>query len=184
MTSIHNNQQTNIINTFRFKLDNNIINLLTGFAKLHQYDDRKTYQEAWSIWYQDNISIFLEEINRLKHLNYKGDFESKFYKAARYYFRNKDLDNKVEPKKRRNYITMESELLNAMDLHILRNKIYNNFTPASGYEDFCVSHVEILKTEINTLVQLNNNNNNQVTAKDIVDKIKKTYKNRYFILTR
>ncbi len=71
-----------------------------------------------------------------------------------------------------------------MDLHILRNKINNNFTPASGYEDFCVSHVEILKTEITRLVQVTNNNNNQVTAKDIVDKIKKTYKNRYFILTR
>ena len=183
MTSLNNNEQTNIINTFRFKLNNNIINLLTAFAKLHQYDDRKTYQEAWSIWYQDNYSIFLEEINRLKNLNYNGDFESKFYKAARYYFRKKDFDNKVEPKKRRNYITMDSDVLNAMDLHILRNKINYNFTPASGYEDFCVSHVEILKTEITRLVQLTNNNN-QVTAKDIINKIKKTYKNRYFILTR
>jgi hypothetical protein len=101
------------------------------------------------------------------------------YKAGRYYFRKKDFSETVQPQERRNYISMEHEVLNAMDNHI--HTIMNNtdFTPANGYGDFCQAHVELLREEIKRLCDAG-----QIDAQSLAAKIKKTYKNRYFMISR
>ena len=102
------------------------------------------------------------------------------YKSARYYFRKKSL-TKIEPKKRRKYISCDRDMLDAVDEHINNgiNKQGNNFKPSDGYDDFVSSYQNIVKEEINRMIE-----SGLCEKKAIIKKIKKTYKNRYFQIIR
>ena len=54
------------------------------------------------------------------------------------------------------------------------------FKPAIGYVNFCEEHIDILRAEIRRLTA----QQQPLTAEKLADKIKKTYKNRYFILSQ
>jgi hypothetical protein len=86
----------------------------------------------------------------------------------------------VKEKPQRNYITMLEETLAAMDEHI-KTSLANDadFKPSDGYSKFCENNVFVLRTEIQRMV-----GENIMDKKDIPEKIKKTYKNRYYMLTR
>jgi hypothetical protein len=163
---------------YRFKFSTEIMSMITAFSKLHQFDDRKTYKEAWEVWSEANRETLNREEDRLGELNYRGDINDKMYKAGRYYFRKKSAEKK-EPKNRRQYITVSGDLLEAMDQHIAVNSQMEDYSPASGYATFCQENVVLLKEEINTICQ-----ENVVDAREMACKIKKTYKNRYFISTK
>jgi hypothetical protein len=94
------------------------------------------------------------------------------FKSARYYFRKKNTCI-VEPKKRGTYLCIQKEILDAMDKHIS-----NSFDtkPSDKFNDFCIQSQSILKEEIIRLMKENKHD-----AEDIKKKIKKTYKNRYFL---
>lgn len=79
---------------FRFKLAGEMVDALFQFSKMHQYDDRETYKEAWIVWKHgaDISKMFEIEIERLQTLGYKGsaaNIEDKIFKSGRYYFRTK-----------------------------------------------------------------------------------------------
>ena len=120
---------------YRFKFTTDVMIYLTSFAKKHQFVDRKTYKESWETWLNDNSEMVEEECCRLYKLGYEGDVKDKMFKAARYYFRKKS-SNKLEPQKRKNYVTFDHELLNCMDEHIRRNIGSSGYSPACGYSDF------------------------------------------------
>ena len=162
---------------YRFKFTTDVMIYLTSFAKKHQFVDRKTYKEAWETWLNDNFEMVEEECCRLYKLGYEGDVKDKMFKAARYYFRKKS-SNKLEPQKRKNYVTVDHELLNCMDEHIRRNIGSSGYSPASGYSDFCQSNINALNDEVIRLLDCDLN------KEEITTKIKKTYKNRYFIISR
>lgn len=170
------NVNTNI-NIFRYNFDENVMEHLTSFAKIHQHDDRKTYKESWKLWLEDNNDLVKDEESRLYSLGYEGDVIDKMYKSARYYFRKKS-NVKPDPKKRRKYVSMEQELIIAMDNHIIRNISKPDYTPSGGYSEFCPFHVDIIRGEINRMLELG------ISTEDISVKFKKTYKNRYFIISR
>ena len=162
---------------FRFKFTEDFMEELYKFSKIHQYDDRKDFKEAWTKWTEENDEIIDEETKRLIQLGYDGDILVKMFKSARYYFRKKS-DQKREPKQRRAYISVNRELLNAMDRHILENIYMEDYQPKNGFESFCKDNETILQTTISQIVE------NGVHDKETIDiKIKKTYKNRYFLLT-
>ena len=73
---------------------------------------------------------------------------------------------------------MDTAILSSMDKHITENIKSENYTPAEGYSEFCKNNVELLRTEITRLI------NNGINGDDISSKIKKTYKNRYYIISR
>jgi len=163
------------INIFRYKFSNEFIQPLHQFSKIHQYDHRKDFKEAWTIWIEENEDLISKEVKRLLELDYKGDILDKMFKSARYYFRKKSTEKK-EPQKRRNYVGIQTELLKAMDTHICANKKIDNYKPSFGFDDFCKQNIDLLKTEVNSLYK------SGITDSDeIKNKIKKTYKNRYFI---
>lgn len=178
----------NNIKTYRFKLDNNLINLIQNFAEIHQYDDRKIFKEFWEEWLETNQEIILQESIRLKDLNYKGNLNDKLYRSARYYFRNKCLETKHDRDsdinnindKKRDYIMINSNIINIIDDHINYNIKNNDFTPASGFLLFYDSNIKILDNEFNRLA----NDNTDYKKKDFYNKIKKTYKNRYFLYSK
>jgi hypothetical protein len=150
---------------------------LHKFSKIHQYDDRKSFKEAWDNWLEENDELVQDEMERLTNLNYEGDILDKMFKSARYYFKKKGT-TKPEPKSRRQYLSVQKDLLDAMDEHILKNKSEPDYKPSDGFSDFCNTHLDLLKEEVVRLVVEHNVNDVNV----IKDKIKKTYKNRYFIL--
>jgi len=181
MTSEKNIDMSNLndaLPVFRFKFTPNTINELNNFAKIHRYDERDDFKEAWEEWIDINDDIINEETTRLNRLGYKGDIVDKMYKSVRYYYRKKPL-SKQEPSKRRQYYSLGKEILNAMDEHIHKNYKQTEFTPASGFNEFCNEYLELLRKEIMNMTNLSELDSNSITTK-----IKKTYKNRYFRVSR
>lgn len=161
-------------NIYRYKFDDTVANELDRFSKVHQYDDRKVFKEAWTEWMKENEELINNEVRRLTNLGYEGDIIDKMFKSARYYYRKKSTVLKT-PAKRRTYVGVQKELLDAMDDYIKNNDV----RPADGFNDFCVNHTELLKKEIDIL------RTNGITDKLIIEsKCKKAYKNRYFILVK
>ena len=165
---------------YRFKLDDSVVEAVTAFAKLHQFDSKQDYKKAWEEWQRDNDVMVETETRRLNELGYDGDVVSKMYKAGRYYFRTKNLNEQKEAKKRRQYIGMEPEVLEAMDKQIQEMSKQEDYTPATGYDNFCKNNINLLREEIIRITQTNPN----VSANLISAKFKKTYKNRYYIFSK
>jgi hypothetical protein len=176
---------------FRFNLSNEMVDALSDFSKMHQFDDRHAYADAWNEWKNaPHISkLMADEIERLQNLDYRGSadsIENKIFKSGRYYFRNKSFV-KVPPKPRGKYVSVSKELICAMDEHIARGINNNNdnndghfpspASPADLFNDFCKKCVGVLKTEIDRLVDLEEFSEDPSL---IIPKIKKTYKNRAF----
>jgi len=166
------------------------MDIIAKFAKLHQFDDRHTYKECWDIWFEKNRIELSENIERLKKNGYKGDVESKMYKAGRYYFRKKQMieqpiiETVEDIKKKRTYISMNKIIIEAMDSHIISSIRSHTtygllYTPAIGWTDFCKTHETLIKEERIRLIM-----EYDAGLDYISDKMKKTYKNRYFIITR
>jgi hypothetical protein len=163
---------------YRFKFTEQFMEELYQFSKIHQYDDRKDFKEAWKIWTEENQEIISEESNRLLTLGYEGDILEKMFKSARYYFRKKSPEKK-EPKQRRQYISVTRELLDAMDHHIEENIYTEDYQPKTGFIIFCRENENLLKESLAKIIEQG------IRDSDIIqDKIKKTYKNRYFMLTQ
>jgi hypothetical protein len=190
----------------RFEFSNALIDALKAFTEVHQYDDRKTYKEAWTAWLaNDEIAAMLQaEVARLTDLGYKGDVADKLYKSGRYYFRTREptvphtppssaprtpndangvrrgLGNQGSPRK---YVLLNYALLDAMDDHIERGLQHDDaYTPASGFADFCKlnadseSYRSAYRSEVTRLSEI------MPTGEAVHDKLKKTYKNRYFMI--
>jgi hypothetical protein len=164
------------INIYRYKFTNDFTNELYKFSKIHQYDHRKDFKEAWEIWIDDNSNLVDHEVRRLTNLGYDGDVLDKMFKSARYYFRKKSTEKK-EPVKRRIYVGSQKDLLEAMDDHIKCNISSGEFKPADGFDEFCKKNVDILKDQVNQLIRSGITDSNEIKSK-----IKKTYKNRYFLI--
>ncbi len=161
---------------YRFKFSEDFTDELFNFSKIHQYDDRKDFKDAWNDWIEENSDIIEEETERLTSLGYEGDILDKMFKSARYYFRKKSSEKKT-PNQRRPYISVNKSLLDAMDVHIETHIYDEGYQPKTGFVEFCLANDELLKETIKKIVE-----NGVNDSKLIQSKIKKTYKNRYFIL--
>ena len=177
---------------------------MKAFTEVHRCDDRKTYKEAWTAWLaHDEIAAMLKaEVERLTDLGYKGDVADKLFKSGRYYFRQKtcgfpnlslhadtkllgvrDVPIAIVPTARpclcapRKYVLINRDLLDVMDNHIacgLRRD--DAYTPASGFAEFCKLNVHSYCSEVTRLSEI------MPTGEAVRDKLKKTYKNRYFMI--
>jgi hypothetical protein len=164
------------IGIYRYKFTNHFTNELYKFSKVHQYDHRKDFKEAWEIWIVDNCDLVDGEIRRLTNIGYDGDILDKMFKSARYYFRKKSTEKKT-PIKRRVYLGSQKDLLEVMDQHIKSNISSGEFKPSDGFDDFCKKNVDILKDQVSMLIHAGLTDSNEIKLK-----IKKTYKNRYFLI--
>ena len=170
----HNNQETKVKpSIYRFKFTSNFTQHLFEFSKVHQFDDRHAFREAWNGWVDENNDLICNETRHLSNLGYKGNVLDKMYKSSRYYFRKKST-SEVDPKKRRDYVSMDRDLLDDMDTHIMNAMKKDDFCPASGYDNFCVSCTSVVKIEVVRLLE------EGLDVEGIKFKLKKTYKNRYY----
>ncbi len=173
MNTVNNDINKNI---YRYKFTDEFTSELFKFSKIHQYDHRKDFKEAWEIWMEDNDDIVNNEVRRLTNLSYDGDIIDKMFKSARYYFRKKSTEKKA-PLERRDYVGTQKDMLDAMDLHIKSKINDDNYKPSDGFDEFCKSNLDLLKEEISNLCK-----NGFTDSNEIKQKIKKTYKNRYFLI--
>jgi hypothetical protein len=171
MAQVDTNQKTK----YRFDFDANFQNQLNQFAKLHQHDDRRDFKDAWERWVENNQAIINIETGRLQANGYEGDVVDKMFKSARYYFRKKPVQ-KPEAKDRRKYIGLDRALLDAMDTHI--GNTNKDTKPAAAFDAFCQGNSQLIIQEATRLLQ-----GGYLSKEEITQKIKKTYKNRYFKAT-
>lgn len=162
--------------TYRFKFSAWFTDILYRFSKIHQYDDRHAFKEAWEEWTEIHESEVTDEINRLRSLGYDGDINDKMYKSARYYFRKK-RPSPITQTKRKQYVQISRELLLAMDEHIIRGLTNGQLKPQDGFLNFCESHIELVQEAVTGLYK-----SGMTNSDDLHMKIKKTYKNRYSII--
>ena len=178
------------LKTFRFIYSNEFIKELEYFSKIHQYDDRKTFKEAWALWIkEDTIKNLIEqETENSIAQGYKGDIMDKMFKSARYYYRKKNK-NKEEDEDddqendEKNFTGLSKELMRQMDEHIniIINKYIDKATavslvnPATAYDDFCKTYTKEITHEIFRLKDKMILKVNEVNLK-----FKKSYKNRFY----
>lgn len=212
---------------FRFKISDDVVDAIVAFAKIHCYDDRHAYKDAWKEWCEDNREMLDVEVKRLENIGYTGNAYDKFFKSGRYYFRNKKnknsnanangvananangVGNEVEngvgngvgdavddaagvdnanaavvgarTTERKKYVGLSRETLRVMDDYLLsyiirgddRDGAGTKVAPAAAFDDFCTKNKSVLVAEINALI-------NGMSDKEINEKLKKTFKNRYF----
>ena len=163
-------------NIFRYKFDSPIVNLINIFAATHKYDDSSQFRDEWDEFIKDNKASIDREKQRLINLGYTGDINNKMYKSARYYFKNKSTEKK-ETKQRRKYVTLNKGFLADMDRHISTVAFPQEMKPAHAYNNF-ISDATYSEKLDDALQKMLDNDWKEPAAES---KLKKTYKNRYFI---
>ena len=182
----------------RFTFTTEFNNELLSFSKIHQHDDRHTYKDAWKRWIENNAVLIVSESHSLKNNGFHGDIMEKMFKSGRYYFRNKTHTSQSTSTSRRKYISLDIDVISAMDLHIekyctgtstgtntgtntekdISNKdITTIIKPSTGFILFITEHSNILIEDTKRLTE-------HLSSREINEKYKKTYKNRFYLHTK
>ena len=166
------------IQIYRFQFTDSFNTELYKFAKVHQYDHRKVFKEAWEVWLEENTNIVSSEVIRLNKIGYDGNIIDKMFKSARYYYRKKSTEKKALAE-RRDYVSVNKDFLAAMDNHIKKGLLSEDYKPSDGFDGFCKANHDLLKEEVQMLCKSGLTDSNVIKQK-----IKKTYKNRYFLVVK
>jgi len=141
---------------------------LLEFNRIHQFDNKELYKEAWETWTKENQDMLEREERRLQNQDYKGDMMKKLYHSSRYYVRKQMVGSKqivgakqkVPQQKRGTYRkSLPKEVLDTMDEHIQQQLPKKDFKPSKSYEDF-----------------------KETFGGDTLVDYKKVYMNRYYVL--
>ena len=177
------NMQDNNTKLFRHFLSEEISEEIHAFSKIHQYDDRHAFKEAWQEWLRDDVigPMINDEVKRIRQLGYKEDVLKKMFVSARYYYRkmpNTKIEENVAGKDKKPKIGgLSKEILANMDTHMSFNASNQTWSPQEQFNDFCLKYRENIEEEIKRLKK------NKVGALDpteVILKFKKSYKNRYY----
>jgi len=162
---------------FRFKLEPLCAHVIATFAHEFRDVDRIEFRLQWErLLGSVGGEPIRTDIDRLELSGCNGDIENKLFKSARYYYRKKTDEPNKESEKRKKYVPLSKALVSAMDVHI--SNVILSMKPSEGFIDFEVVHGRCVREEMSML--------NVTTSEDhhvAMNKIKKTYKNRYFLAT-
>jgi|TARA_B100001142_G_C14307211_1_gene645243 hypothetical protein len=168
---------------YRYKFSEIFKRNIFNFAQTNKHvEDKEEWDVNFDRWKRQNIQYILEEQRRLSNMGFNGDIQlkqGKIYKSARYYFKNKEINNDKKPKKRRVYVSLDRSVLNIIDediANIMNTKEKTIGKPHNAYTKFIKNcyYTNVINVEKERLLTKN------LEAKEIDDKIKKTYKNRYY----
>lgn len=164
--------------TLRFNISQDMTTILLDFHTKNKDLGKTEYKNSWEMFLRDNHDMIEKEERELMNIGFKGDIRKKMFTSVKYYL-SKKTNDKTEPRERRSYVHIDKNILEAMNAHIIDNKGNDGFTPARGYSEFYETNEQdiiIEKSRLKTSTEL--------TDDEIEFKIKKTYKNRYFILCK
>lgn len=85
------------LKTYRYKFTDELMTEIESFAKIHQFDDRKSFKEAWVKWIDEaEIAILIQNnVDRLLQNGYVGNIMYKMFHSARFYYRKKSLTDGI-----------------------------------------------------------------------------------------
>ena len=164
--------------TYRYKFSKGFLETLKEFTRIHKFDEAKVFKENFNEWKDENKEVISREVLYMKNMGYEGDVIEKMYKSARYYFKCKS-NEKVKPKKRRQYIGIDIVLKDKMD-EFIQNKLSEKGEcpkPADAYTEFIENSNNklILANEKTRLISFG------LEEEGVNKKFMKTFKNRYFL---
>jgi len=164
---------------YRFTFSKAFTILLERYVENHRNDSLVDFRHHWDIWKDSHIEDLQREKSELKSNGYDGNIEQKMFKSVRYYLRNKRKENKP-PKKRRKYMSFRRPFLEDMDRHISDISLIEKRKPAFAFNHFYGSseYNGYMESERLRLIEAG------MEEGIIENKIKKTYKNRYYLLQR
>lgn len=175
------------LQTYRFGFGKEFTDQLYEFSKIHQFDGRLDFKEAWSSWKEEpDIEALINwEIKRLNNDGYKGDIIDKMFKSARYYYRKKSPIPAEQPE-RKKYVGFPKTLLAEMDSDIkkqiaagYRGSDKSNIieiSPSDAFDNYCINHKMTILNEVNNMDRPINNSLVEV----VTSRFKKAYKNRFY----
>ena len=187
----------NTVSTYRFKYTPQFQRMLHDFASKHADLPKKEFDACFKDWCDNNRRYVTREYNHLVNQGYNRDFQQKMYLSVRYYFRNKSGKSKGngegkgegegegkemgKKKSKLKYVRLADELKILMKQHIYDNRGINK-SPKEMFGLFYNSDNDeiqkFLKSETAKLQE------NEYSEKDILFRIKKMYKNLYFVALR
>lgn len=186
------------IKTNRHTYSEEVVEQLSSFAKVHEYDDRKEFKEAWHKWMEepDIKNLIVAEVSRLTVNGLSGDIVDRMYKSARYYYRKKGGSEAVtEPTVRKEYEGLPRTVLKTIDDYIYseinRNIVETEkggnhiitITAAKSFTTYCKLHYDVISDMLpptNDDAAAKANTNMREELKKVTDRLKKTYKNRFY----
>lgn len=176
--------------TYRFKLSDEMCDLLLQFSQQYKFNTKDEFKENWEVWTTEYHDEICQERERLHEMGYDGDIITKMYKSVRYYYSKKHTKNNTVQEKRRKYISKNEEFIELIDNFIIRqcnnehtlegDVVICTFKPSDGWVRFSELYEEDITREIERIKTVNSSIGND----DALYKIKKTFNNRYFINIR
>jgi hypothetical protein len=162
-------------NVYRFKIGEVLNGEIASFARVHRFDDRVSYKEAWAEWVDANQELIEREARRLQESGYTGDVLDKLYKSGRYYYRSRPTVL-PPPVERRQYTRVSSDFIKCVDQHVDMHFDNPDVSPSAGFDDFCKRCAVELGVEVELLTK-----RGLTDPAEVATKLKKCYKNRYFM---
>ena len=157
---------------YRHKFSKQFQEKIEEFSGQHKYDNLKTLKEKFKEWVTENQLFIMNEERMLRNNGYDGNIEDKIFKSSRYYFMKKSNEKK-EVKKRKKYTSKNNNLLKEIKSHISKTVFTK---PSEAYDDFVTKYEELLNNAIKELISTN-----EYDKKEAQTKIKKIYKNKFYI---
>ena len=66
---------------YRFKFRQDFLDVLVEFSRIHQFDDTKTFKEAFETFCEDKKELVDKETKYLNTLGYQGNVTKKIYRS-------------------------------------------------------------------------------------------------------
>ena len=176
--NIHMDKPIDSMPVLRFNFTASCMTQLSSFAKIHQFDSRDDFKNAWKSWSEDNKTLIQDETIRLQQFGFTGNVHDKMFKSVRYYFRQKSTVPASQPP-RKIYESMHKPILSAIDTQI-KSIIYDSsISPADGFDSFCTEQMNLIIEAIRISYPTT-----QPISRDMIisytNRLKKTYKNRFY----
>jgi len=183
------------LQTYRFTFSEEMVDFIDTFARVHQFDDRKTFREEWEDATQDaeNKDLIRDEASRLLSTGFKGDPYDKFFKSARYYYRKRLSKPRTKKMDRKDYEGLGKQILDGMDNHVKTlivdniatdpsksTKLISKISPSEAFDDYININKDMILKELT-------NENTTIRREDVesvMARFKKTYKNRFYRIRR
>jgi len=170
---------------YRYDFDKEFLARLDTFAINHIDDDRKVFNGVWSEWLSNNSDMIHIEVERLKSEGCDKNIMEKMYHHVRFALRKSLVKNEKKKQKdvvdgvvtgigveKKEKLTKEEKkkLMNIIIRHIedfIKSGFIHNHSPSEAFDDFYHNCIF-------------DNSNIEYT----MEYLKKSYKNKYYILVR
>tara|TARA_B100000575_G_C23126516_1_gene652750 strand:- start:1694 stop:2185 length:492 start_codon:yes stop_codon:yes gene_type:complete len=156
---------------YRYNLSDDLLSYIKeNFIERYDGYDFDDYWEEWKSTERIQVMFKIEE-ERLKNQGWEGNIDVKIKTSIKYYYLNINETKKSTKKKRRNYIHIDENISILMNDFIKNTKIKK---PSKAFDDFVEKNKDCYNIECKRL-------KGYLRDKEIPLKIKKTFKNRFYL---